>query len=132
MTTVRKIAELAGVSISTVSLVMNDKPGVSDETREAVRAAIDELEMQARGRIVRSGRSNGKQTVSILVLHPPVPSSYYVFSQVLQGIQAEAEANRIQQRLVSQRARRSAGGAPVSDRSQTAPGWDVDLWGAAD
>ena len=30
-----------------------------------------------------------------------MPSSYYVFSQVLQGIQAEAEANRVQLRLVA-------------------------------
>ncbi|MEL7342470.1 MAG: helix-turn-helix domain-containing protein, partial [Bacteroidota bacterium] len=36
MTTVREIADFAGVSISTVSLVLNEKPGVSDSMRQVV------------------------------------------------------------------------------------------------
>ena len=39
--TVREIAKLAGVSISTVSRVLNDHPSVDDETRKRVRAVID-------------------------------------------------------------------------------------------
>lgn len=38
-----EIAERAGVSIATVSRVLNDKPGVQDRTRQAVLTAVDVL-----------------------------------------------------------------------------------------
>jgi alanine racemase len=38
-----EIAERAGVSIATVSRVLNDKPGVHDRTRQAVLTAVDVL-----------------------------------------------------------------------------------------
>lgn len=41
--TLRDIARAADVSYQTVSLVLNDKPGVSLETRKRVRKLIDEL-----------------------------------------------------------------------------------------
>ena len=97
MTSVRKIAALAGVSISTVSLVMNDKPGVSEQTRQAVREVIRKLQAQERA----VPRIDGTRPLSIVVLHPPVLTSYYVFSQVMQGIQAAAEANRLRLSLVA-------------------------------
>lgn len=96
MNSVRKIAEAAGVSISTVSLVMNRKPGVSEQTRQAVFDAIRQLEAEG-----NAARSNSASALSVVVLHPPVLDSYYVFSQVLQGIQAAAETNMLQLRLVA-------------------------------
>lgn len=104
MTSVRRIAEYAGVSISTVSLVINGKPGVSEKTRRAVQDAIRQLEAQSGTRrpTRRSGApANEMRTFSFMVLHPPVISSYYVFSQVLHGIQSAAETNMVQLRLVS-------------------------------
>jgi DNA-binding LacI/PurR family transcriptional regulator len=97
MTSVRKIAEVAGVAISTVSLVMNDKPGVSEQTRKTVRDAIRQLEAQREAET----RPDAARTLSIVVLHPPVLASYYVFSQVLQGIQAAAETYRLRLSLVA-------------------------------
>ena len=41
--TIKIIAEQAGVSTATVSLVLNNRPGVSAETREMVKATISEL-----------------------------------------------------------------------------------------
>lgn len=41
--TIRDVAKLAGVSISTVSLVLNNKDGVSDETAQKVNDAIRKL-----------------------------------------------------------------------------------------
>lgn len=41
--TIKMIAELASVSTATVSLVINDRPGVSAETRELVKATIAKL-----------------------------------------------------------------------------------------
>ncbi len=53
------VAKLAGVSIKTVSNVINDHPHVRPQTRERVQAAIDELRyrpnLSARG--LRSGRT---------------------------------------------------------------------------
>src|SRR5690242_4885504 len=47
--TVRDIAARSGVSIATVSRVLNDHPGVSPYTRQLVQSAADELDAQARG-----------------------------------------------------------------------------------
>ena len=43
MASMTDVARLAGVSVSTVSLVCNNKGYVSDEMRERVRAAMREL-----------------------------------------------------------------------------------------
>src|SRR5438876_10261140 len=40
--TIRDIADLAGVSIATVSRVLNDRPDVSPETRESVLRVVRE------------------------------------------------------------------------------------------
>ena len=39
--TIKDIARLSGVSVSTVSRVLNDRPDVSDENRRRVRAVIE-------------------------------------------------------------------------------------------
>jgi DNA-binding LacI/PurR family transcriptional regulator len=95
MPTVREIAEHAGVSKSTVSLVLNNKPGVSDAMREAVHNAIRELESNT------ATPRQPSSAPSIVVLHPPVLRSSNVFSEVLQGIQSAAELYNVQLRLVS-------------------------------
>lgn len=40
--TVKEIAKMAGVSVTAVSFVLNNKPGVSEETRRKVQKIIDE------------------------------------------------------------------------------------------
>ncbi len=114
MATVREIATLAGVSKSTVSLVLNNKPGVSEEKRRRVLAAQQELLAQTANnsltdiehlptrQTVDGGTSKSTGSMlSILVLHPPVPRSSYVFSEILQGIQSAAETYNVQVRLVA-------------------------------
>jgi DNA-binding LacI/PurR family transcriptional regulator len=44
--TITDIAEAAGVSIGAVSFALNDRPGVSAQTRERIRAIADELGWQ--------------------------------------------------------------------------------------
>ncbi len=44
--TIYDVAQLAGVSIKTVSRVTNGEPNVRDETRRRVRMAIDQLDYQ--------------------------------------------------------------------------------------
>lgn len=61
--TLKDVAKAAGVSVTTVSYVVNDKTGgkvrISDETRERVWRAVDELEYRPNlaARHTRTGRS---------------------------------------------------------------------------
>src|SRR5512136_1928754 len=48
--TMRDVAAMAGVSLSTVSLVVNGKPGVSHDRRERVLQVIKDLNYIAGGR----------------------------------------------------------------------------------
>ena len=59
MASIFDVARLAGVSIKTVSRVMNDEPGVRDTTRQSVIAAAEKLSYRPhRGaRMMRSQRS---------------------------------------------------------------------------
>ena len=43
MVSIKDVARCAGVAISTVSKVLNDYPNVSEETRERVNRAVEEL-----------------------------------------------------------------------------------------
>lgn len=105
MLTVRQIAEFAGVSKSTVSLVLNEKSGVSDEMRQAVLKAVGELQVIQPAASTHSWKrpasgDNRPRGVSLMVLHPPILRSSFVFSEVLAGIQSAAESFSAQLRLV--------------------------------
>ena len=84
--TLHDVARLAGVSIKTVSNVVNDYPYVRPETRARVQAAIDELNYQPNlsARSLRSGRSG----VIGLVL-PELSLSY--FAELADAVIARAE-----------------------------------------
>jgi LacI family transcriptional regulator len=57
--TMKEVAELARVSVQTVSLVVNNRPEITEETRARVQAAIDELGYQphAGAQSLRSGQT---------------------------------------------------------------------------
>lgn len=82
--TIREIAELAGVSIATVSRVVNGRDDVSEETREIVQRIVREhgysANRSARG--LSAGRT-GFIGVTVPLLNPPY------FSSILSGV-AEA------------------------------------------
>jgi DNA-binding LacI/PurR family transcriptional regulator len=101
MTTVREIAKFAGVSKSTVSLVLNNKEGVSEEMRELVLRAMHELQSISGDDYHPEAPADKPRPLSIMVLHPPVLRSSHVFSSVLQGIQVGSEAFNAQLRLVA-------------------------------
>ena len=108
MPTVRQIAQHAGVAKSTVSLVMNHKPGVSDKTRQIVLNAYQELNSQNENNSADNVEKNiffnhshyvTKKPLSFVVFHPAILGSNQVFSELLAGIQYGADQYHAQLRL---------------------------------
>lgn len=95
MPTVREIARRAGVSKTTVSLVLNNKDGVSDALRQRVREALQALETPSSS---KNGVDSGPTSVALL---HAFSSSPQFFREILQGIQAAADRYQIQLRLLS-------------------------------
>lgn len=87
MATIYQVSELAGVSLATVSRVMNNNPRVSDATRNKVLAAMDQLGYRPNS-IAQSLASNRSNSVGILVseLHGPF------YGAMLSGIENECRA----------------------------------------
>lgn len=82
--TVKDVADEAGVSLATVSLVLNGKVGVGPETRQRVQIAIDRLGYQRRGQ---------RLVIGLLLERLSVPA----YSDPLVGLMihgAEIEASR--------------------------------------
>ena len=78
--TIREIASAAGVSIATVSRVLNERPGVAAETRGAVLRVVRDHGFTAN----RSARAlSGGRTGLIGVMLPMVGSPY--FAAILSG-----------------------------------------------
>jgi LacI family transcriptional regulator len=93
--TIRQIADLAGVSIATVSRVLNGRGDVSDETRDLVRRVIRENGYTAN----RSARGlSAGRTGLVGILVPLVYPAY--FSAILAGA-AEALSERDLQIVLS-------------------------------
>ncbi|EAE5709629.1 TPA: LacI family DNA-binding transcriptional regulator [Listeria monocytogenes] len=82
-TSIKDIANLSGVSVATVSRVINDNGRFSEETREKVLAVIKETNYQMNFS-AKSLRMNKSFSVGILV--PDI--SNYFFSSVVQQIEA--------------------------------------------
>lgn len=82
MTTIKDIAKALGMSVSTVSLALNDKPRVSQETRNLVKAKAKEL------KYVRSGIAadlQRKRTNLILFIVNDASRSF--FSTIINHLQ---------------------------------------------
>src|SRR5690349_2630169 len=84
--TMRDVAELAGVSLKTVSRVINDEPGVAAATAERVSAAIAELGFQ-RNDLARSLRQ-GVTSSTLGLLIGDVANPFY--SAIAQAVEAAA------------------------------------------
>jgi LacI family transcriptional regulator len=73
MATIYQVSELAGVSLATVSRVMNDSARVSPKTRQKVLSAMQELDYQPNS-IAQSLASRRSNCIGVLVseLHGPI------------------------------------------------------------
>src|SRR5687768_10393684 len=83
--TIADVAERAGVSIATVSRVLNGTTPVQPEKAERVRLAMDEMQFVPRtaARVLASKRTN---TIGLIL--PEISGAF--FSPMLRGIEAEA------------------------------------------
>jgi LacI family transcriptional regulator len=83
--TIKEVAQAAGVSTQTVSRVLNDRPDVSDETREKIRSIIDDMGYSPNvlARSLIQGRSN---TIGVV----GYGLGYYGPSRVVTGIERRA------------------------------------------
>ncbi|MDX1637968.1 MAG: LacI family DNA-binding transcriptional regulator [Balneolaceae bacterium] len=82
--TIYDIARKAGVSIATVSRVVNNSEGISDKTREKVLKVANELGYHPQA--YAQGLARKKKNIIMVVV--PVLSNYF-FMEVLAGIQDE-------------------------------------------
>jgi len=84
MATIYQVSELAGVSLATVSRVMNNNARVSDKTKQKVLKAMAELDYRPNA-IAQSLASNRSNSVGVLVseLHGPF------FGMMMSGIDLE-------------------------------------------
>jgi LacI family transcriptional regulator len=85
--TIRRIADICSVSPTTVSLVLNKKAGVSDETRERVLNTAKELGYKL-PILTASTKHRRLSTVGIVLKTEPdlLPPSNPFYSQVLAGV----------------------------------------------
>src|SRR3982751_6063082 len=82
----RDVAEEAGVSLKTVSRVINDEPGVANETSSRVVAAIAALGFQ-RNDLARSLR-HGRSSATLGLIIEDVTNPFY--SAVAQAVETAA------------------------------------------
>jgi len=91
--TIRDVAKRANVGIATVSRVLNNNPSVSDETRNAVLVAIEELDFTPNpiARQLSTGRTS---TIGVIIPYLTMPS----YVERLRGVQhamAETEYHMV-------------------------------------
>ena len=94
--TMEDVARLAGVSKSTVSLVLNRKPGVSLELRRAVEQAAAQLGYRLKS---RPRRLNRARTLAVVYGHGGQPTGIYL--GYLDGIRAFTQQAKINVVLIA-------------------------------
>lgn len=87
MATIYEVSNLAGVSLATVSRVINNNARVSDKTRQKVEKAMSELGYRPNS-IAQSLASNCSNSVGVLVSE----LNGAFFGQMMAGIEAELRA----------------------------------------
>lgn len=88
MANIKDVAERAGVSISTVSNVINNTKYVSDELKLKINQVIDELQYEV-DPVARSLKSKKTKTIGVVITN----INRIFFPQVIQGIQDCAVKN---------------------------------------
>ncbi len=87
MSNIRRVAELAGVSVATVSRTLKNPEVVAPATRERVQAAVTAANYRPNGMAVQF---RSRRTGNLVVLVPLIANSF--FARVIAGIQQAAQA----------------------------------------
>ncbi|MBT2596183.1 LacI family DNA-binding transcriptional regulator [Arthrobacter sp. ISL-72] len=90
MTTMVKVAKLAGVSISTVSHVLNGTRHVGDETRQRVLKAIEETSYR-QDALARAMRRSRTDSIGLIVSDGGEPA----FAEMIRGVEDTATSQGI-------------------------------------
>ncbi len=95
--TIQDIAQRSGTSVTTVSLVLRDKPGIGADTRQRVLDAAHELGYRRRA---SADRVDVRSVAMILRARTdfrgaPMPSVNPFYSEVINGLEAAARTRRI-------------------------------------
>jgi len=90
---VKDIAELLGISPSTVSLVLNNKPGISQKTRQRVFDAISEMGYETNFLSKPALSNNNSIRLIVYKKHGKVVSDTPFFAELLEAIESEARKN---------------------------------------
>ena len=83
MPTIKDVAKKSGVSIATVSNILNNKASVSEEIYQRVYSAMEELDYKP-NMLARNLKSNGVKFVGIIV-----PAFLGIYQDIIEGIQRE-------------------------------------------
>ena len=115
------VAEMAGVSVMTVSRVLNGFPGVADSTRQRVEDAVAALGYKANtaARVLAGGRSHTLGAIAVETLH-------FAPAHMLYGIEAAARAAGHVLSFVTMAPRRRDAGGPGPPPGRTGRGRDRD------
>ena len=117
--TVKDVADEAGVSLATVSLVLNGKAGVGPDTRQRVQIAIDRLGYQRRGQ---------RLVIGLLIERLSVPAySDPLVGLMIHGVEVEAGRHGYHVLLASIEPASHAGAGDGRWSSRSAGWW----WSAA-
>ena len=87
--TIKEIAQECGVSLSTVSLVLNNNLRISEETRKKVLAAVAKYEYQPNA-FARSLASKSSSALSVVVPHLNHVFADVYFGEIVSGIYERA------------------------------------------
>ncbi|MGE5557217.1 MAG: LacI family DNA-binding transcriptional regulator [Bacillota bacterium] len=89
--TIKEIAKLAGVSPSAVSIVLNNKPGVSEETRKKVAEIVEKLQYTPNPSSRRL-LFNRTGNIAVLFAKEASPLEHFFYAELNQVILHECEA----------------------------------------
>ena len=88
MTTIRDVAQVAGVSIATISRVLNNSDKVSPDTAAHVRAVVQELGY-VYNQPLGGGRKSVEKTPLFAIILPTLANPY--FAELLDIVEQEAQ-----------------------------------------
>jgi LacI family transcriptional regulator len=87
LVTANEIARIVGVSAATVSMVLNNRPGVGEETRKKILCLVKQMGYKKQQR--SNPRSLKSLTLVIYKKHGDVVSDTPFFAELIQGIEME-------------------------------------------